>query len=98
MIIERADPCDVEWEVKQPVYRVYFWHQQPAPPGVPQEHMGYECDPHRLTGASDVHEVLRWASHTARPEQSFTLYVEHENGERGRWLSHLAGIDPTVPA
>lgn len=97
MIIEGVDPRDIEWEVDQPVYRVYFWHQPPAPPGVAQEHMGYHCHEHRLTGADDVHEVLRWATDTAQPEQSFTLYVEHDSLERGRGLIHLAGIDPTVP-
>lgn len=96
MIIEGVDPRDIEWEVEQPVYRVYFWHQPPAPPGVSQEHMGYHCDEHRLTGARDVHEVLRWANDTARPEQSFTLYVEHDNLDHERGLIHLAGIDPTV--
>ena len=26
VIIEGVDPRDTQWEVDQPVYRVYFWH------------------------------------------------------------------------
>ena len=95
MIIEGVDPRDIEWEVDQPVYRVYFWHQPPAPPGIPQQHMGYHCDEYRLRDATDVHEVLAWAERTAPPEQTFTLYVEHLH-ENSPGLIHLAGVDPTV--
>jgi len=74
---------------------VYFWHQPPAPPDIPQSSMGYHCDEYRLRGAGDVHEVLDWATSTARAEQTFTLYVEHlHDGRPG--LIHLAGDDPTV--
>jgi hypothetical protein len=94
--IEGVDPRDIEWEVDQPVYRVYFWHQPPAPPDIPQQQMGYHCAEHRLQGAVDVHEVIDWAAATARPDQTFTLYVEHlQDGRPG--LLHLAGRDPTVP-
>ena len=96
MIIEGVDPRDTEWEVEQPVYRVYFWHQPPAPPGIPQQQMGYHCDEYRLGGAADVHEVIDWAVTTARHMRTFTLYVEHlQDGRPG--LIHLAGRDPTVP-
>ena len=30
-IVIVIDPRDTEWEVEGPVYRVYFWHQPPAP-------------------------------------------------------------------
>ena len=94
MITEGVDARDIEWEVDQPVYRVYFWHQPSAPPGVSQEQMGYHCEEYRVRGASDVHEVLDRARTTARPEQTFTLYVELiDDGRPG--LIHLAGIDPT---
>ena len=96
MNIEGVDPRDIEWEVDQPVYRVYFWHQPPAPPGISQQQMGYHCSEYRLQGAVDVHEVIDWAWATARPDQTFTLYVEHlQDGQPG--LIHLAGRDPTVP-
>lgn len=57
--------------------------------------MGYHCDEFRLMGAADVHEVLDWASASARPGHSFTLCIEHlQQGRPG--LIHLAGVDPTA--
>lgn len=96
MIIEGVDPRDIEWEVDRPVYRVHFWHQPPAPPGIPRSQMGYHCDEHRVSGAEDVHEVVAWARVKARSDQTFTLYVEHsQDGSPG--LIQLAGKDSTVP-
>lgn len=96
MNIEGVDPRDIEWEVEHPVYRVYFWHQPSAPPGVSRARVAYHSDEYRLMGAEDVHEVLAWAKATARPEQFFTLYVEHvHDGSPG--LIQLAGKDPTIP-
>jgi hypothetical protein len=95
VIIEKIDPRDISWEVDQPAYRVYFWHQQVAPVGIPQEHMGYVCDENRLVGATDVREVLDWATSESRPDQTFTLYAEYSHdGERG--LVRLVGTDPTL--
>jgi hypothetical protein len=99
VIIEGIDPRDTEWEVEGPVYRVHFWHRPPAPAGVPQEQMMYHSDEYRLSEADDVGEVLDWARTTARPDQTFTLYVEHveRNGESPHpGLIHLMGVDPTV--
>lgn len=99
MHIEGVDPRDIRWEKVDPVYRVYFWHQ----PGVPvedrREDVMYRCDEHRITGASDVHEVIAWAEQTAQPEQTYVLYVEHrDHGRRDELgLILLAGVDPTVP-
>jgi len=56
----------------------------------------YHCDEYRLSDAADVGEVLDWARTTARPEQTFTLYVEHQDAD-GPGLIKLIGIDPTVP-
>jgi hypothetical protein len=92
--IAHVDPRDTAWEVDQPAYRVYFWHQQLAPPGIRQAQMGYVSDEYRLTGADDVVQVLRWAKGAARPEQTFTLYVEHLH-DNGPGLIKLAGEDPT---
>jgi hypothetical protein len=95
VIVEGIDPRDTEWEVEGPVYRVYFWHQPLAPSGVPQEHMMFHSDEYRLSGAVDVGEVLDWARTIAKPDQTFTLYVEHRHGD-SPGLIHLMGVDPTV--
>jgi hypothetical protein len=96
VIVESTDPRDTEWEVEEPVYRVYFWHQPLAPNGVPREHAMFHSDEYRLSEAVDVGEVLDWARTTARPDQTFTLYVEHRHGD-SPGLIHLLGVDPTVP-
>lgn len=69
MIIEGVDPRDTEWEVDRPVYRVYFWHQPPAPPGVAHEHVMWHCDEYRLSEATDFEDVLGWARSKARPDR-----------------------------
>jgi hypothetical protein len=94
--VEDIDPRDTEWEVEGPVYRVYFWRQQPAPMAVSQGHVMFHSDEYRLSEAADVGEVLDWARATARADQTFTLYVEHWHDDRPG-LIHLMGVDPTVP-
>ena len=96
MIIEGIDPRDTKWEVDSPVYRVYFWHQPPAPPGIPPETVMYHSDEYRLSDVVDVAEVLAWARTTARADQTFTLYVEHQDSG-GPGLIQLMGDDPTIP-
>ena len=94
-MIEGVDPRDTQWETDSPVYRVYFWHQPSAPDGIPQEHMMFHCDERRVSGAEDVGQVLDWARSTARPDQTFTLYVERSDGGRPG-LIRLMGADPTA--
>lgn len=93
MIIEGVDPRDTEWEVDRPVYRVYFWHQPPAPPGVAHEHVMWHCDEYRLSEATDFEDVLGWARSKARPDQTFVVYVEQRDAERSG-LVRLFGVDP----
>jgi hypothetical protein len=95
LFVQGVDPRDTECEVRGSVYRVYFGHQPLAPEGSPQEHMGFHSDEDPLSGAVDVGEVLEWARTTAKPEQTFTLYVEHRHGD-SPGLIHLMGVDPTV--
>ena len=95
MIIQGVDPRDTQWEVDRPVYRVYFWHQPPAPAGVPEEHAGWHCDEYRLSDVTDVEQVLGWARTTARADQTFVLYLEQGDAER-RGLVRLLGTDPTT--
>ncbi len=95
MRTEGVDPRDVTWEDDRPIYRVYFWGRGTAPAHVPPDLVGYYCNENRMLGASDVHEVIAWANQTAKPNETYTLYVEHQHaGETG--LIQLAGTDPTV--
>lgn len=93
MIIEGVDPRDTQWEVDWPVYRVYFWHQPPAPAGVAQEHAMWHCDEYRLSDVADVGEVLDWARSKARSDQTFVIYVEQRDAQRSG-LVRLFGVDP----
>lgn len=95
MIIDRVDPRDTQWEIDWPVYRVYFWYQPPAPPGVAQEHAMWHCDEYRLSDAIDVEEVLGWARNTARSDQTFVVYVEQRDAQRSG-LVRLWGVDPNT--
>lgn len=94
-MVDAVDPRDIEWEVDQPTYRVYFWHQPAAPPGVGQESVMFHGDEYRLGDAANVDEVLGWARERARTDQTFTLYVEHRDGDR-LGLIQLMGTDPTA--
>src|SRR5664279_4150668 len=95
MIAEAVDPRFVSWEVEQPSYRVYIWHRPPGPPEVPKAQVGHRCDEYRLRDATDIREVLDWAHRTARPEQTFSIYVEHRDSD-GLGLIQLAGTNPSV--
>jgi len=97
VIVEGVDPRDTRWEVDRPVYRVYFWHQPGSAPGVVQPHVMWHCDEQRVSDADDVEEVVRWARETARPEQTFVLYVEHADAGRPG-LVRLLGTDPNTAA
>ncbi|MDT0276394.1 hypothetical protein [Blastococcus goldschmidtiae] len=74
-----VDPRDTRWEEPSPVYRVYFWDRGSS----------YEW---RLTGATDVHEVLARATGPAGRGRAFELFVETSTGQ-GPGLIHLAGQD-----
>jgi hypothetical protein len=58
--------------------------------------MGNYCDENRVVDATDVQEVIAWADRTAKPNETYALYVEHQHaGETG--LIRVAGTDPTSP-
>jgi hypothetical protein len=97
VIIEGVDPRDTQWEVDWPVYRVYFWHQPPAPAGVAQEHVMWHCDEYRLSDVANVEEVLDWARNKARSDQTFVIYVEQRDAERSG-LVRVLGVDPSSAA
>ncbi|MCS5487359.1 hypothetical protein NY588_09490 [Curtobacterium flaccumfaciens pv. beticola] len=75
---EQVDPRDVQVEVDAPVYRVYFTGG------------GGATDEYRLTGATDVREVLEWGT-TNAAGRSFQLFVETD-GSGGRRLDLLADL------
>ena len=102
MLIEGVDPRDIEWEVDDPVYRVYFW----SPLGEDRPDVMYECESYRIRDVASVHDVIAWANDAARAEQTFTLYVEHRQVEHHRagarqihlGLIRLSGVNPTASA
>lgn len=95
-----VDPrVDARWETEPThAYRVVFWRQQIAPPGIPQEHMMWVGAEHDVAGAEDVHEVIAWADAEAQQRQStYTLYAMVDRDD-DRGLVWLAGVDPTSSA
>ncbi|MFS3127734.1 hypothetical protein ACLM5J_04940 [Nocardioides sp. Bht2] len=97
MIVEGVDPRDIDWKSDRPAYRVYFWKLPPAPLGVAQEQVMWHCDEYRLTGATDVDEVLGWAREQVKAEQTFVVYVEC-GGPPRKGLVRLWGVDPNADA
>jgi hypothetical protein len=80
-----VDPRDTTWEVWEPSYRVYFWHEQILD--------GWSCREYEVTGG-DVSAVLDWARENATSGESFTAFaVVARGGELG--LVRLLGDDPT---
>jgi hypothetical protein len=94
MDVRPVDPRDTEWEICQPVFRVYFWEPNPLPPGIPEESAGYRSTEFEVSGV-DVGEVLAWAETNAPSGATFTVYTVVEQGSR-RGLVRLAGVDPTA--
>ncbi len=94
MIVEGVDPRNIEWEVDRPAYRVYFWHQPPAPAGVAPTELMWHCEEYRLSDVTDVEEILGWARARATPDQTVVVYAEC--GDLGRsGLVRLWGVDPS---
>jgi hypothetical protein len=94
MEVRLVDPRDTDWEIVQPMFRVYFWEPQPAPPGVPKESAGYRSTEFEVSGV-DVSEVLAWAETNTPSGATRTIYAVVEQGNR-RGLVRLAGTDPTA--
>ena len=91
--LERDAVKAIRWEVHEPIYRVDFWHQLPAPPGGRQEMMGYKQDAYHLSDVENFDQVRSWADANAGG-RSFVIYAEiSRGGERG--IIRVHGIDPT---
>ena|SRR5680860_1309061 len=98
MISESADPFDVEWESRRPVYRVYVWSQPDViPTRSNRADIAWHCTSWRFTDVADVHEVLQWATRNSALHNQITIYVETIDNER-LGLVRIAGTDPTDPA
>jgi hypothetical protein len=87
MRVHGVDPRDTHWEVDQPAYRVYFWHQ-PHPENPNSMWFSDEWE----IGDADVDEVLNWARDNAAGRR-FVVYVRVDAAEE-RGLVRLLGTDP----
>lgn len=70
------DPRDVDWEVTAPVFRVEFWSHGADRDHVPREKQALSCDTYRLTGVSDVRDVMAWANEQSGDATRTAIYVE----------------------
>jgi hypothetical protein len=89
MQVRQVDPRDTQWEVPQPVYRVYFWERQ-----MPQRpDSGWASDEWQLEDA-DINEVVDWARDNAAGRR-FVVYAKVIGGQPdGPGLIRLLGTDP----
>jgi hypothetical protein len=91
-----VDPRDVSLESDDPTYRVYFWHQPPAPVGARAESLAWNSEEWRLTDVRDVLEVFVWAEANVGQDRLHAVYVEFQDGD-ALGLLRLAGTtDPNA--
>lgn len=81
-----TDPRDITWEGHAGTYRVYFWDPAGA------------CAEWRLTGVTNVYEVLDWASAHRAPGHRVQIFIEIEHTTRGMLQINGAGPQPPVDA
>lgn len=92
MEVEDTSEIGAAWATEARAYHVYFWTQMsdPDPPAVAL----WRSDVKRVSGVSDVIEVLAWAEEHAEG-RTVTIWLEVPAG--GRFgLIQIHGIDPTV--
>ena len=83
-----VDPRDIEWEVWDAAYRVYFWRAL-GPEGA------WSSREVEVSGG-DAAEVITWAAHNAIDDETYTVFaLVDRHGEQG--LVHLTGVDPSRP-
>ena len=93
--IEGIDPRSATYESDAPAYWVIFWSQPPRPPDVPADVLiGYHSDEFRISGATDVFDVVRWAD-SDTDGRDYTLYCEVIENDGAVTIARLAGNDPT---
>jgi hypothetical protein len=75
----------------RPVYKVIFWSR-------PEEHLGWRAEEWAVYDADGADEVLAWATHEARPDQTYTVHVAGvARPGKNTDLLWLYGLDPTIP-
>ena len=93
MHVRPVDKRDTGWEIDEPVFRVYFWHELGTPPDGAEQ--AYASDCFEVTDA-EVREVIYWADEQSAG-RTYTLHVlvpqPRPQGLLG--LINLAGINPT---
>lgn len=81
----QVDPRDVNVEVDEPTFRVYFWRTGPS----------LACREFELTGG-DIDDVTAWADSNVEPDETYELGVLTRVGEAGDVvLTRIKGTDPT---
>ncbi|NNC12862.1 hypothetical protein HII28_13355 [Planctomonas sp. JC2975] len=98
MQISSLDTYDVSDEVTFPVYRVTFWLAPKRPSALESSPypMAFNAERYRVTGARDVHEVLKWATNDGR---HYELFIElPTDGADGVGVVRLAGFNPATAA
>lgn len=88
MEVRTVDPRDIEREVSEPTYRVYFWSQRGP------DELAWASEEWELTTAAHVGEALEWARDNANG-RTFVMYVVVP-ADDGKVLVRLQGIDPTA--
>lgn len=82
-----VDPRDVNVEVDEPTFRVYFWRTAPS----------LACREFEVTGG-DVDDVIGWADNNAGPDETYEVGVLTRVGETQAGDVVLARIKGTDPA
>lgn len=85
-----VDPRDVNVEVDEPTFRVYFWRTDPS----------LACREFEVTGG-DVDDVAGWADDNVGPDETYELGVLTRVGETQAGdvvLTRIKGTDPTRTA
>ena len=83
----QVDPRDVNVEVDEPTFRVYFWRSAPS----------LACREFEVTGG-DVDDVIGWADRNVGPDETYELGVLTRVAKTQAGdvvLTRIKGTDPT---
>ena len=85
--VRSVDPRDIDSEVTDPTYRVYFWRRYDG---------GYASRECEVSGADNVLAVLAWADENAANDETHVIYVVDVARSGEKCLFRLIGADPTL--